>query len=360
MTPERQVDLAALAERVWSRRRAIAILVVTATVLVGIVAFLLPPWYRAQASVLPPSEEESGFGLASLLKGIGVPGMRVPTQATPADVFLAVLQSRRINEEVVKRYDLKKRYRSKLTEDAIKELRRHARFEVNEAGVIQISVEDRDPKRAADMANAYVDILDRFNRDVRMTKGRRTRLFVERRLADTRVELAAAEKTLADYQSKHKTMALSPAVSSNVETAARMFAQRSALQVRLGVIRSYTRESTDEEVQLRQQLSQIDRQLEALPESGVELARQLRDVKMLEQLFLLLSAQYEEARIDEVRDVPTVEVLDQATPPERKARPRRGQLMAGAFLLSLAAGVARALMRTSDAPAGAPAASGRG
>lgn len=345
MTEERTVELAAVWDRVRSHARTIALVVGAATVLTGAVAFVLPQWYRATASLLPPSEEESGFGIANLLKGIGVPGVKVPTQAAPADVFVAVLSSRRVNEEIVKRFDLQRRYKRRLMDDALRELRRHAGFSVSEAGVIFIAVEDRDPRRAAEMANAYVEILDRFNRDVRMTKGRRTRNFVEQRLAETRGELQKAEQALAAYQAKHKTLPLSPEMVSSVEAAARLYAERSALQVRLGVAESYSRGASAETAPLREQMTAIDRQLQAMPATGLDAARLLRDVKTLEALFVLLTGQREEARINEARNVATVEVLDAATPPERRARPKRGFMVAGAFAASLLLAVGWAAMQ---------------
>lgn len=343
-------DFAATWQRVGLQRRTILSLVVAATVLTAVVAFLLPPWYRAQASLLPPTEEETGLSLASLFKGVGVPGVRVPTQAAPADVFLAVLGSRRVNGEIVRRFGLLQLYRKRLVEDALRELRDHTRFDLTDAGVIVISVEDRSPKRAADMANAYVELLDRFNREVRMTKGHRMRLFVTRRLAETREQLGRAEQTLADYQAKNRAVALSPQMSSAVETAARLYAERVALLVRLGVVRSYTRGATDEETRLAQQIAELDRQLRQLPETGLELARLVREVKTLEQVYVLLSAQFEEAQIEEARDVATVEILDVATPPERKAHPHRLIMVGAAFLLSLSAGVAYALMAAPPRP----------
>jgi tyrosine-protein kinase Etk/Wzc len=341
---DRTIALATLWDRVWARRRPILILVISATLLVGIISFLLPPWYEAEAELLPPSEEETGLGVASLLRGAGVPGIRLPTQVAPGDVFLVILESRRINEQVVERFNLKKLYNQKYTSDAVDELRDHVRFKLTMAGTIQIAVEDRDRQRAADMANAYVEFLDQFNRQVRMTKGRRTRLFIEARLVETKRELAAAEQRLTEYQTRNKTVALSPGVSSAVEEAARMYARRMALQVRLGVIRSYS-EGSEEELQIIQELAQLDRQLRALPETGLELARLFRDVKAMEQVFALLTAQYEEARITEARDVVTVELLDEPKPPERKSRPRRGTMIASAFLLSLALGMGLAIVQ---------------
>jgi tyrosine-protein kinase Etk/Wzc len=348
---DRTIELGRLWDRVHARRRAILWLVIVSTVIVGAVAFLLPSWYRAEASLLPPGDEAS-FGLGNLLKGIGVPGVKVPTQATPADVFLAILESRRASEEMVQRFDLKRRYHKRFMVDAVKELRRHVSLRVDDVGIIRISVEDRDPRRAAQMANTYFEVLDRFNREIRMTKGRRTRIFVGGRLEDTRQAMTIAEQRLTEYESKHKAVALSPEASTAMEAAARLYATRAALQVRLGVIRSYTRERTDEERQIGLQLGQIDRQLSALPGTGMDLARLVRDAKMQAELFFLLTAQFEDARIQEARDVSTVEQLDVATPPEKKSRPRRALMMAVAFVFSLAAGVTYALIRSEDAGRG--------
>ena len=163
---ERTVQFGRFWDRVVARRSMIAMLVAGATIVTAAVAFLLPPWYQANASLMPPSEDVS-FGIGTLLKGIGVPVVKVPSQATPAEVFKAILESRRINETIVRRFDLQKRYRKKFMVDTIKELHRHAHFAVDDVGLILVSAEDRDPQRAADMANAYCEELDRFNRESR-------------------------------------------------------------------------------------------------------------------------------------------------------------------------------------------------
>jgi uncharacterized protein involved in exopolysaccharide biosynthesis len=352
MTEARTIEMG----RYWDcilRRRGFILKLAGAATAIGVVgSLLLPAWYRATASLLPPSEAESGFGLSSLLKGFGVPGVKVPTEAQPADVFIAELDSRRINDEIVRRFDLQKLYRKRLREDALKELRRHVGFSVSDAGLISISVEDRDPRRAAEMANAYVDILDHFNREVRMTKGRRTREFVQHRLDSTRTDLRTAESRLQAYLTKHKTLALSAEISSAVEVAARLYAQRAAAQVQLGVAEGYSRGDNDETMRLRQQVAQMDQQLAALPATGVESARLLRDVRMLETLAALLTGQFEEARINEWRNVATVEVLDAAQVPEHRTRPNRALIVAVSLVMGLGAGVGVALLDArSDAVA---------
>jgi len=341
---EYSVAIAPVWRRVWARRRQIVTLVLSASIIVGAISFLLPPWYRAEAELLPPSGDDTGVGLATMLRGMTVPGVRLPMEVSPADVFLIVLESRRVNERMVNRFDLKRLYKCKYMVDAIKELRSHASFKLTQAGSIKIAVEDRSRQRAADMANAYAEYLDEFNRQARMTKGRRTRLFIEKRLVETKQELSAAEKRLAEYQTKHKTVALTPEMSSAVEQAASLYARRTALMVRLGVVRGYSQES-EEEIQIRQELEQLDRQMRALPETGLDLVRLVRDVKALEQVFVLLTAQYEDARITEARDVVTVELLDVATPPEKKARPLRSLMIGGTFLFSLMFGIGMAILQ---------------
>ena len=342
---EQVIDPSILWNRLRGYRRPIFFFTLIVTVLTGVVAIMMPPWYAATASLLPPSEEDSSFGIARLLKGVAVPGIRIPTQATPADVFIAVLDSRRIREEIVNRFDLKKVYKRKFMQDTIKELKSHTKFKLTDAGTIDMQLEDTNAKRASDMLQAYIELLDRFNREVRTTKGRRTRLFVEERLTETKTELAKAEQHLADYQAQHKAAIVTPEMSTAAENNARIYAQRTSLQVRLGVIRSYSRSGSQEEQQIVDQLAQLDRQLAALPETGLELARLLRDVKTYEQIYVLLTAQYEEARIDEARDVVTVDLLDQPIPPEHKARPHRLLMVLGGFVISLGLGVGYALFR---------------
>src|SRR5262245_18854102 len=130
-TPEahddRTLELRTLWVRLRRRARFIALLAAATTMISLVVALLMPSWYRASASLMPPDEEDSGMGLTSMLKGLGVPGVKIPTEAQPADVFVEILKSRRIGEEVVRRFDLKNRYRKRLMVDALRELGRHAK-----------------------------------------------------------------------------------------------------------------------------------------------------------------------------------------------------------------------------------------
>jgi uncharacterized protein involved in exopolysaccharide biosynthesis len=204
--------------RPYRRRAAGAILV--GTILAAIVAFVWPPTYRAETVLLPPTEEETGFNVSTIVRGLNVPGITIPGRAGPDDVTMAILASRRIAGILVQRFHLEAVYKVKREDLAIRLLRKNSAFKLGESGTVIVRVEDRDPKRAADLANAYAEELDRFNRDIRMTKGRRTRLFVEQRLQDTKVELEAAEEALRKYGEQHHTVALSTDQLSAVESAA--------------------------------------------------------------------------------------------------------------------------------------------
>src|SRR5439155_6993615 len=132
-----------------------------------------------------------------------------------------------------------------------------------------------------------------------------------------------SEQALADYQAKHKAAIITPELSTAAENAARIYARRTELEVRLGIVRGYSHEGSQEEQQIQDQLAQLEQQLRTLPETGLELGRLLREVKKDEQLYVLLTAQYEDAGIDEARDMVTVDVLDAPEPPEHKIKPHR-------------------------------------
>ncbi len=313
-----------------ARFLALNIGIVTLLALVG--SFLLPKWYAGKTVLLPPTEEEGGVGFSQLLpRGLG--GIKIPGAPTLADVFVSVLKSRSVGDRIVERFDLVRRYHKKDAEKALRELKLHTRLQVGDEGTIAIAVEDHDPKVAAAMANAYVEELDRFNRLTRTSSARRTREFIEERLAVVRRDLAAAEDRLRDYQQRKNVALLSPEARGEAEIGAKIMAQKLALEVKLGVLRQSLVESSEEVRRMKEELLAVERQLGTLPTSGVETMRLWRDLKVQEHLFELLTAQLEEARIRETRDTPTVQVLDPAVPPLHKSRPKRTLVVLAGVLL---------------------------
>lgn len=326
------------------RKRFLAVNVAVATIVALLIALVLPKWYTARAVLLPPLEDDFGVNSIAQLMPRGFGSIRIPGAPTLADVFVAVLKSRTVAERIIKRFDLVRRYGVSDPDKAIKELESLVDFRVGDEGTIAVIVEDRDPKTAAAMANAYIEELDRFNKETRTTSAQRTRAFIEQRLEIARRDLAAAEDLLRDYQQRRRLPSLSPAERSDAEMGAQLMAQRTALEVRLEVMRQSLAENSEEVRRIREELAAIDRQIGGLPRAGLDVARLWRDVKVQEKVFELLTAQLEEARIRETRDTPTVQLLDRAQPPLHKSRPKRAVIVITGFLIGLAGSAAAALL----------------
>jgi len=348
-----EMDLGVVLSAVWRERVRIAITCVAAALVTLGIAFLLPRWYRAQAVILPPEESDllSNMSLAqrALTK---FPAFGILTDYyTPADVYKAVLLSRSVQEEVVQRFDLMRTYHLRSLEKTIKALKGHYRVKLNPDGTISVSVEDRDPQHAAQMANAFLQELDRYNIEKRNSQARRTREFLERRVADTDSLLHRAEDVLRKYQENRKAVVPVTPGSADIQAAADVMARKLALEVRLNVLRGYLREGSEQIMQTQTELDALNSRIAALPELQTELARYTRDYKVQEQLFLLLTAELEQARIRETMDTPTVQVLDAAVPPESHSRPRRLTLAIAAGLLAFAGCVAWVAWREGALPA---------
>ncbi len=322
-------DILALIRR---RARFIVVNIAILTVVALLVSLLLPKWYAARAVLLPPSDEEATLSVSQLIpRGLG--GIKLPGAPTLSDVFIAVLKSRSVGDRLVARFDLVRRYGQHDAERALKELQSHTKLALGDEGTISITVEDRDPKTAAAVANAYVEELDNFNRLTRTSSARRTREFIEERLQVVQRDLAGAENSLSSYQQQKNLALLSPEARGQAEIGANIMAQKLALEVKLNVLRQSLVESSEEVRRVKEELTAVERQLGTLPQAGVATMRLWRDLKVQEQLFELLTAQLEEARIRETRDTPTVQVLDPAVPPLHKSRPKRSLVVLAGMLL---------------------------
>jgi len=342
-----------LLEIVRRRSRFLVVNVAAITLIALVVSLLLPKWYTARAVLLPPTEDDLGTAAFSSLFPRGFAGIRIPGAPTLGDLFVSVLKSRTVADRIIERFDLVHRYRVRDTEKAAKELDGLVRFQVGDEGTILIQVDDRDPKVAAEIANAFVEELDRFNRESRSTSAKRTRAFIEGRLEVAKSDLAAAEDRLRGYQQENRLAAVSPAAQGEAEVAARLMSEKIALEVRLQVLRQSLDDSSEEVRRVRQQLAALNRQVSGLPGAGLDVMRLWRDVKVQEQVFELLTAQLEESRIRETRDTPTVQVLDRAVPPIHKSRPKRAWIVLAGFLVGFMGSLAAVLLlegRRAPAP----------
>lgn len=345
--PENELDLRPLIRTLVARRNFIFGAVVASMLITLGLAFLLPSWFRSATVIMPPEESDllSNIGLAqrALTKfpAFGI----LDDYFTPADTYKAILQSRSVQETIVDRFELSRVYGIKSREKTLKALQGHSKVKLNPDGTIQMAVEDRDPRRAAAIANAYIEELDHFNTTRRNSRGKMTRRFLEQRVAVVDSVLKSGESRLRIFQERNSSVVPSGAEASEARSAADVMARKLMLEVRLGILRGYLRPEHEQIRQVQSELNSLSGRITQLPALQNDLVRLYRDNKIQEQLLLLLTAELEQARIEEALNTPTVSVLDPAIPPERHARPRRLMLSLGAgalaFLFSSAWFVAR-------------------
>jgi len=345
-------------------RKLILVNFVVVCVLASIVSLLLPKWYKAKATLLPPVDQtSSAFGLASLLSELPVGELGVSGIRSPFDLFKAILESRSVAEEIVKNYDLIERYHAKNMEEATRTLWNRSNIEITIEGTIDIEVEARDPELAANLANDYVKELDNLNQKVNTSQAKNTRLFVERRREEAVVELKEAEENLRDFQREHKAISLPEQVEAAILTLADIRAKQVELEVEKGVLENMMGSAHPEIIRLQLQIEELQKQIDQfilgdskgvrpsdvggseaenyqvplteVPAIGLELARLTRELKIQEAIFEMLTQQYEQAKIQEAKDTPTVQVLDWAVSPEKRSRPKRKIIVLVAGFLSL-------------------------
>jgi capsule polysaccharide export protein KpsE/RkpR len=333
------------------------------TVLVFIMSFILRPKFTASTTMLPPNTDTETFmGMAGVLSAsaasaaslarLGFVGTR------PSDLFAAIMHSGRIHGELIKRFDLMKRFKAKKMHDAEKILNDITKIKVSPEGIIEVSVTCSDKYLASNLANGFIEELDKFNTETRMTMGKRYRIFLENRLTQTTKDLTAAEDSLRAFQEKHRTVALDEEMRSAIEMTAKLKSEQTLREIQKGAWAGANEENNPYILNLDQQIDAIEKQLSAiefgnksknrdefgagfsipfshLPELVMVLARLTRNFKVQETLYELLTQNYEQAKLMELRDTPTVQVLDEAPPPEKKSWPKRALIIIFGFFLSL-------------------------
>lgn len=314
--------------------------VIVAAVLVGI-TFLVPNRYTAVAVLLPPSEEADLGGLLSGLAGSPALSRAFGLESSDkTNLYLGVLQSESVKRRLIERFDLLRRYKKKDVEKAGEELDRHTGVLTTPEGFVRIEVTEKDRRLAADLANAYAQELDQFLRTNTNTNARHRREYLDARVTETRDSLSRAEDALRDLQVARKMPMMGAELSGAAAAVGDLMAEKVRREVELGTLESVSRTANPRVTQLRAEIAQFDREIAKLPPAATAGARLLREVRILERVLLVFTEERERARLVELRDLSSVEVVDPAVPPIHKSSPRRGLIGVGAFALSLVAGLA--------------------
>jgi len=331
------------------RRLLIVNSILAALITLIIMLIFFPNWYTASTSIMPPEKDSGSFGFGGGMfpSGLGAllggSGLALPGLASPSDLYASILKSRAVALAIIEKHDLKEVFGADLEIKALEELYGRTSVSVHADGIISLSYEDMDPQRAADIANSFIEELNRVNTENLVSKARATREFIEKRLEESLADLKTAEENYEAFQKEHKAFSLEEQVRASINTIAMLKGELVLAEIELGVMKkSLSPDNTKYQNQLFK-IEQIQNQIRELesgenasgdsslfgisiadaPELGLEFVRLTRDLKIQETIFELLKQQYEHAKIQEMRDTPTVQVLDRARVPELKSKPKR-------------------------------------
>lgn len=323
-------------------------------VLSVVVALVLPKIYTATTRIMPPQQPQS-LSLTAIMNQLGPLGalaQGVGGLHTPSDIYVSMLRSDTIANNLIERFDLKKVYGTRLDVDTRRALEQATLIVAAKDGIISVSVDDKDPQRAADMANAYADELEKLTKDLAVTEASKRRFFFERETKLAMDDLSAAEVALKQTQEKTGLILLEPQSRAIMEALEALRARVASKEVEIEALRSFAAPENPDLVRAQNELAALKQQvaklevgggkasigdlpIESVPTAGLEYVRKLREVKYREALFELLAKQFEAAKIDEARDTFIVQQLDKAARPEKKSRPLRSVIVLVSMALAL-------------------------
>jgi uncharacterized protein involved in exopolysaccharide biosynthesis len=354
----------------WGMRRFLSRCALVGFFVTTLIAFLIPSEYESTARLMPPdSQPGGGLALMAMLggqnggSGLGSLATDLLGAKTTGAMFIAVMHSRTAEDRIIQRFDLKKVYWTRLEESARKRLEKDTAIsEDRKSGVITLSVTDNDAKRAAAIAGAYIEELDTLIAQLNTSAAHRERVFLEERLDKIKIDLESAEKDFSQFASRHATLDISAQGRAMLEGAASLQGQLIGAESQLEGLRQIysdnnirVRSTQARIAELRNQLQKMggtysgnvpgsDQSasdsayptLRQLPILGVPYADKFRQLKVEEAVFETLTKQFELAKVQEAKEIPSVKVLDQPEVPERKSFPPR--------LLMIIAGTACAVL----------------
>ncbi len=351
----------AMQRLVWKNRKFIFRATRAGLFLSVLVAFLIPRRFQSTARLMPPDQAGSGMGVAMLAAAGGNIGSQLGSGLgsmagdllglkNSSDLFIGILQSRTVQDDLVNKFGLRNVYSDRRMEDAREELGKRTNLSVDrKSGILTIQVVDHDPQRAAAMAGEYASELDRVVTQLNTSSAHRERVFLEERLTQVKQDLESAEKNFSEFATKNTALDIPTQGRAMIEAAAMLEGQWIAAQTELqglkqvyadGNVRVRAAQARVEE--LRQQLDKnlsgnsvtpgaangTDRQslypsLRELPALGVGYADLYRNTKVQEAVFQSLTQEYELAKVQEIKETPSVKILDPPDVPEKSSFPPR-------------------------------------
>jgi tyrosine-protein kinase Etk/Wzc len=353
-----ELDLFLLALLVKRKGRRTMLTALAGLLFVAVMLLFMKPRFSATAALLVPQPSGSASSLALKLAmgGLDLGG-------GTSEVYEDILESRTVADRLIEQYRLKNVYKAKYLLAAEKELASRTKIVTSKEGLVRVTVQDEDPKRAADIANSYLAELDRLNEGLAITSAGQQRLYFEREMVKEKDALADAEIELKKTQETTGILVPQAQVVANLGAIEQIRAQLRVRQVQLGALLQSATSENPSVIRLQAEISGLESQLQAMqsgagsglatglptsktPERALEYIRKEREVKFHEAVFALLAKQYELAKQEEAKTVSMVEVLDPAVVPERKTWPPKTLFCVLGFVGGALVGVAWTLVES--------------
>jgi len=374
---ESEISLFDLLIFLAERRRTVLVVPAACAIVAIVVSLLLPNWYTATVTLLPPAQNSSlGSAIASQLGNLGSVaalaggGLGIKN---PNDMYVGMLRSQTVEDGMVRDFHLQSEYHQRLVSGARKVFEGHTSVDGSgKDGLIHISVEARNPQRAVELANGYVNEFRDLSKNLAITEAQQRATFFEQQLLQAKNNLANAEVSLQQTEQATGLIQMDSQAKALIESAASLRAQIAAKEVQIQAMQTYATGENAQVVEAQQELESMRGQLARLggseesanslmppkgklTEAGLTYVRNLRDVKYYETIFDILARQFEIAKLDQAKEGALVQVVDPAVLPDRKSSPHRTIIVlvstvVGLFLGVLAAFVQAGWARLEDDP----------
>ena len=372
---ESRRDLLPYLRLFWGRRRFVVGIAAYSLLVSTLVAFLIPVRFQSATRLMPP-DTLGGSGVAMMAamagragqEGLGDLAGDVLGVKSSGALFVGILGSETVQDALIDQFHLKQVYHDSKIEDARKDLSAHTDIsEDRKSGIITIAVTDHSAKRAAEMARAYVDELDRLVAQVSTSSARRERIFLEGRLIDVKAVLDSAAKNFSVFASKNTAIDIPEQGKAMVEAAASLQGELIAAQSELSGLQAIYSDNNVRVRTVEARVNELSKKLNEmggaqvgnekadtslypsirkLPLLGVTYADLYRQTKIQETVYELLTQQYELAKVEEAKEIPTVKVLDAALEPTKKTFPPRGLIVILGTIVGAMLGMTLVLVRT--------------
>lgn len=297
-------------------------------VILGItIAVVVSRQYKSVARVLQPKQSNMLSGLSSLSSLMrSLPGgfSSLGKADDPYD-YIAIVRSRTVNENIVSKFNLKQVYNidNGSMEEALKILRQNTEVDWTEENTLEIRVWDYNAQRAADIVNEYVDELNRRNHELQTQEATNTRKFIEQRVSQNKNDLAKAESALQEYQEKEEMIMPVDPSSSGLSAIAELYASKVKKEIELSILKQTLGEEHSHFKTNQLELETLKNKISKFPEIGLGSLRLYREIMIQQKIMEILVPLYEQARVNENKDIPVAYVLDPGVPGERPDRPKR-------------------------------------